>query len=597
MMLNRNYRYITLGTFVLLWTYVVLRAIFTSPLHDEVATFFHFIETGRIWGSDAQLDANNHLLNSFLGKISYRLFGESFFMFRLPNVLCFALYFWGIRWLLRPLKPAAGYIALIGITAIPYILEYFAYTRGYGISISCFVWVLIFAQKLTTQFKLTTVAGLYFFAFLAITANISFLTTGCLAVLLVGACFLKNLRKAAPLQLAGIAVLTVLFMMVCKPLVGLSMTMKAAGTLYYGSLDGLWDVTGKTLSRYMLFTDADFLCWVFLAGILALLVVHLRQLFILGLWEYLKRLEAVFAFFFFGLLTLIVLMAEAMQINYPEDRVAMHLAPLLLLLIIATLNSRTIGRKAIYALVLFPVTLIFHLSLSTSVFTPDERMTDDFYGKVKRALTEGSSLSGYPTMQLTWALHERKAAFKNYMHLETTFQPNADVVLVKSSLVPKNAGPGGYRIIAEDREAGYIAYKRTTAFDRKPLLRVALEQAQTHDEFIELARFSVQENWQEKPLLLSVKGTLKRSQRTDIESLVISSAKANGEAFRYEAYDLRWYNGILPDELAFEMTYEITAPDPDEAEFVVYIWNKRMVPMALSNCTVYIYALEKSALK
>ena len=592
MALEKNYRYLTWATFGVLWLYVILRALFVSPLHDEVATWFHFIETGKIWGEDAQLDANNHLLNSLFGKISYKLFGESFFLFRLPNVLCFALYFWGIRHLLRGLQPLARYVALLGITCIPYTLEYFAYTRGYGMSIACFVWVLIFAQRLLDDFRLINVFGLYFFAFTAILSNVSFLTTGCLAVLLTGICFLYNLRKLPVLQLAGIAVLTLLFFLACKPLVELSMVMKEAGTLYYGSLDGLWDVTGKTLSRYVLFADGDFLCYVFSAVILALLVYHVWKLFTTGLRSYLERPEGLFAFFFFGLLTLIVIMAEAFQINYPEDRVAMQLIPLFLLLAVATLSTFRRGTTAFFLLLFFPVTLLLHVSLSTSVFTPDERMTDTFYAQVKKELTEASTLSGYPTMQLTWALHERKAGFKNFMHLETTFQPNADVVLVKSSLTPKHAKLGDYTIIARDPDAGYIAYKRKTSFYRKPLLRVGLEQVQSQSEFIDLARFSVQENWANKPLLITVKGTVKREQKTDIESIVISSTKKNGEAFRYEAFDLRWYNGINAQEISFEMNYEFTALDPEEGDFCVYLWNKRLQSMQVKNCTVYIYALE-----
>jgi len=591
---DRDYRLLTFATFGLLWLYVFLRAIYVSPLHDEVATYFHFIETGKIWGEDAQLDANNHLLNSLFGKISYRLFGESFFLFRLPNVLAFALYFWGIRHLLRDLKPWFQYICLIGITSIPYVLEYFAYTRGYGLSITCFTWVLIFAQKLTKQFSLLNLAGLYFFAFAAILSNVSFLTTGCLAVLLTIVLFLRNVRQLSWVQISGFILLTALFFLACKPLVELSMVMKEAGTLYYGSLEGLWDVTGKTLFRYVFFTDHDVLAIVISVLLVVLLIVQLWKLISLGLWNYLRRADGLFAFFFFGLLTLIVIMAEAFKINYPEDRVAMQLIPLFLLLVITTIYHSKTGEKALYLFLLFPLSLILHLSLSTSVFTPDERLTDDFYRKVKKQLKPESSLSGYPTMQLTWALHERNVPVKNFMHLETSFRPNADIVLVKSALTPKNTDLSGYAIIAEDREASYIAYKRKTAFGRRPLFRIGLEQLESQNEYIDLARFSPQSNWQNKPLLISVKATVKRALKTDLESIVISSTKTSGEAFRYESYDLRWYNSIHPDEITFEMTYEFTALDAQESDFVVYLWNKRFTPMKVSNCTVYIYSLQKA---
>jgi hypothetical protein len=53
--------------FIFLMSYFLLRAWFVTPMHDEVATFYHYIETGEIWGDQALKDANNHLLNSWLG--------------------------------------------------------------------------------------------------------------------------------------------------------------------------------------------------------------------------------------------------------------------------------------------------------------------------------------------------------------------------------------------------------------------------------------------------------------------------------------------------------------------------------------------------
>jgi hypothetical protein len=40
--------------------YLLLRAWYVAPMHDEVATFFHFIETGHIWDDQTLADANNH---------------------------------------------------------------------------------------------------------------------------------------------------------------------------------------------------------------------------------------------------------------------------------------------------------------------------------------------------------------------------------------------------------------------------------------------------------------------------------------------------------------------------------------------------------
>ncbi len=564
-----SYKLLTWITFLALAIYVVLRALFVSPLHDEVATYFHFIESGYIWGDGAILDANNHLLNSLCGWISYKIFGESFFFFRLPNVVSFALYFWGIRQLTKQLEPLTGYLALLGITSIPYVLEYFAYTRGYGISIGCFVWVLVFARQTITNYKLSNIVGLYVFAFLALAANLSFLTTGCLALLIASVYFLKNIRNLGRWQVIGIPVATIAFLLACKPLVSLSMKMKEAGTLYYGSLDGLWDVTGKTLSRYVLFTDKDALCWVFALVITALLVVQLIRLIRKGLWNYLATTGGMLTFFFTGLLAMIIVMAELLKINYPEDRVGMYFVPLFILLFVYTVAEHPLAKRSVFMLVAFPVTLLLHLSLSTSIFTADERMTDAFYAQVKSHLKPESTLIGYPTMELTWALHERKAAFKNFMHLDRAFQPDADMVLVKTALLDPKTSLKGYQLVAEDREAGYRAYKRAIEPKRRPLAMISLDKNGSKNEYIDIARFDTQDNWQGKPLHIVVKGTLKREGNTPVETIVISSVKTDGSGHRYEAFDLRWYNGIQKAEIPFEMHYELPVLDTNEAGFTV----------------------------
>lgn len=589
---DRKYRNLTYAAFGLLWLYVWLRAWLVPPLHDEVATYFHFIEPGNIWGEHAQLDANNHLLNSVLGRLIYRLSGESFFFFRLPNVLCFALYFSGMHYLLRGMKRHYRFLVLFGITSIPYVLEYFAYTRGYGISITCFIWVLVFAEKLTKNFRLRNLAGIYLCTFLAIAANISFFTTGVLVLLLSGTLYLIRFRELERKQHLTAPLLTIGFLLSCKPLYGLSMRMKEAGTLYYGSLDGLWDVTGKTLSRYVLFTDSPILCWIFLTIFLLLAGIYLRRLLMLKLSRFLQTTDGLLFCFFFGLITLYLALALLMQVNYPEDRVAMALIPLFLLIIaLLTARSKT-GEKLAFAYTLFPVSLLLHLSFTTSVFTPDERISDDFYAAVKEELSPASTLAGYPTMQLTWALHERNAPFRNFMHLEAAFAPDADVVLVKSVFGPRDGNAPGYRIIARDDEAGYIAYKRKSLPRWTPVLTLNAVQRSGTSEFVDLFRFPADTLPQNKRLRMQVSGTLFQSGPTEVNPVIISSTLVNGEGFRYEAFNLRWYHGIRQLEIPFLMEYEFAELHPDEQHFVLYVWNLYKTPLLLKNVNLTVYEIE-----
>src|ERR1700741_3993387 len=66
---------------------VALRSYFVPFNHDEVATFFFYIQTGKYMPFHSHVDANNHVLNSMLGNISFHLFGSHPFSLRIPNLI------------------------------------------------------------------------------------------------------------------------------------------------------------------------------------------------------------------------------------------------------------------------------------------------------------------------------------------------------------------------------------------------------------------------------------------------------------------------------------------------------------------------------
>lgn len=72
---------------LILFIYVILRAINISFSHDESLTFTIF-EGNRKWLKTA----NNHWLNTILAYISSRIFGYSELSLRLPNIISFPIF-------------------------------------------------------------------------------------------------------------------------------------------------------------------------------------------------------------------------------------------------------------------------------------------------------------------------------------------------------------------------------------------------------------------------------------------------------------------------------------------------------------------------
>ena len=82
-----KFKYLFLLTSVLVFFVVALRSYLVPFNHDETATFFYFIQSGKYMPFHSAIDANNHVLNSLLGNVCFHLSGSSPFSLRIPNLI------------------------------------------------------------------------------------------------------------------------------------------------------------------------------------------------------------------------------------------------------------------------------------------------------------------------------------------------------------------------------------------------------------------------------------------------------------------------------------------------------------------------------
>jgi hypothetical protein len=179
--------------FILLLFFVIYRAIHVPLVSDEAFTFFLYVESETVFYPAAQVDANNHYLNSLLSIWSMKLFGINAFAFRFPNVLSFVLYYFGAFKIAQfSLEKWRFWIVLIGFTSIYPLLEFFSLSRGYGISFAlllysiyqttCYFeddrkwrpWLILALLFLTILAQLSLLfacAALFFLTFLKLISN------------------------------------------------------------------------------------------------------------------------------------------------------------------------------------------------------------------------------------------------------------------------------------------------------------------------------------------------------------------------------------------------------------------------------------------
>ncbi len=591
---QNNYRLFSTILFSFLFVYILLRAYFVSPMHDEIATLLHYVEPGIYYGENVVLDANNHLLNSAICTWIYNTFGDNLFLLRLPNVLAFALYFYALYRILNYLKNSnLKIIFLLGISTIPFILEYFAMCRGYGLSFGFLAMSMCFIIKTVHNQKLANFIGAHVFILLAIYANLSLIPTAFLLMLLLLMYYFLYLLDSKWIYFWQIISLHIAVYILLLPAISFSSMLRESGALYYGSLNGFWRVTGKSLSKYILFYDANWLKYIALLFGLSLTIYLIYQWVKLKSKKFFKEESTTFAWFLFGNVIGIFFLAKFMDVNYPQDRVAIHLVLFALLMFAFLINKFKYRLILSLSFLYFPITLIYNLSLTTSVFGKEERMLANFHNKIKENLDKYSTLSTYPYMEITWAYNERNYKIENSIQTTNSFNLWADVLITKSnqeSVFKKYLKD--YDTLAYDPQNNYLAFISKTPFIKTTIFKEKFKIETSNEEFLNIKGVTIPDSLREYVLQISLSAKFKIMGKSRNLNAVISTFDSSGNAVRYYAWDERWSHG-QKTEFEMNVNYIFGKLIPEEKEIRMYIWNPQRTNVKVNDGCLEIMKIQK----
>ncbi len=127
----------------LLFAVNVYRAWTQSITADEARSYNLFISQP-ISHVFVDYEAANHVLQSFLSKLSVMLFGLSEFTLRIPSLLGGGLYLVSVFRLSRFLF-GGGWLAALSVAALalnPFVLDYLSAARGYGLGLGFLLWAV-----------------------------------------------------------------------------------------------------------------------------------------------------------------------------------------------------------------------------------------------------------------------------------------------------------------------------------------------------------------------------------------------------------------------------------------------------------------------
>ena len=404
------------------FVYLTLRAIYVPLVHDEIATFFYYIQQ-LDWNplAGANPDANNHILNSILAGISHKFFGYSAFSIRLPNLLSFIPYAFFVFKIGQKLtRKSSRWAFYIGMLFPIYFIQFFALSRGYGMSMAFLIGAIYYILNLYDKKSLTSLSLAIVCMLLGVYANMSVLP---LVMILVVVIIVLVLRKKQeyfnPLSLTVSTFFSSVFVVLMYYAIKISFKMKEEGSLYYGELDGFWEITIKS-ELLMLFENSAFITQLILAIVLVLLLV----IYVFKLSK--DKLHSIFnpnyLFFYLliGIMIGIELMAKILEINYPEDRVGMYLYPLLLGTLCFGVDSMKLKWSSLFLIpvLIIPIHFIVSINFDKTSQWKSGYIPTRFFEAIKNHKTE----TKYPTTVSGDA--QRIFIYTNKIYLEENTKEN-----------------------------------------------------------------------------------------------------------------------------------------------------------------------------
>lgn len=598
---SRKEKVIAFSLFTFLWIYLWLRAALIPFSHDEIATFFQYVHSERfIPFVNAEWYANNHVLNTVLTLFFYKIFGATELVLRLPNLLFFSVFFFFCYKLSQEIKNRRWrWLFVIVLCFAHYFLEFFALCRGYGIamaSLTASIYYLMQAIK-TNSAKQYLLCLL--FAVMASMANLTLINSTVIIIFLLAVntvysfkqtTLKKSLLNFASILLVGFVPLVLLAIF--------ALELQKRGLLIVGTHEGFWKVTMLSITK--VFTGSDS---VFIAYYVALLFV-ISCLFFSALFLKQKSLQfffnARFVFFYLlvGNLFITLFLGNSFSINYPEDRAAMYLFPLMAgsFCFLADDVADTFNSKFIMPIaapmLLLSVHFFFNMNLTYSSFWKELHIPYRFYDNVQQYAVQGQSsptISGYKMRRLTWAFMNYKRG--NGLNLVySTDYPNVNADFQLAMMKDRTDWLQDYDSLDYDPYSEIWLLKKKEPVKLNFIFQspVDLNAERTNNEYWNFYDGSV-DSLSGKTLLLTVDMSFTSYTKPYVGRVVVSVEDKNHETLRYEYVQLDYFRNEWKGEPHNFHQNIIIHTLPAEADrMVVYFWNILGMEYSIKDATCKI---------
>ncbi|MEI6766932.1 MAG: hypothetical protein WCM76_14980 [Bacteroidota bacterium] len=588
--------------FLILYAYLWLRAAWVPFTHDEAATFFFYIQPGNFLPWLSHWDANNHILNSGLSAFFFRIFGSSELSLRLSNLLFFPLFFYYCVRISARLELKSLRLPMIAVLCLTHhFIQFFALSRGYGMSFALLLAALYHIMQLSERHSAKDIWLTLLFIITACMANLTLLPTTVMILAYITLLFFFRIHEQGRLKFlfhTAFAVITGMAFVVV--LAKYMFELKKRGCLYYGSSDGFWQVTVRSISFTLTDTNSMIIPIVFAA---LFLILFAAAAYLFFSTKGMKRfvLPGLLPFWLLsGNIAAIIFLGKVMHVNYPEDRTGFYLYILLVIGLftvtdkVITQSKRSIFSLAIVPLLFFPLHFLWSANFSDARMITTGRIPSRFLDKVSNDQKPGQMpllVGGREQRTLCWS-------YQNYRHKGTLgtvqvwnfLSETEDYQILRKDDFEKVTLY--YDSIDYDKNSELYLLKRKSRIVYEPLDTISINSEDHHgsgSEFSNLFSFKT-DSLSGRSVLLDFNLNVISPDRPFDARLVATAGNSSGKDIIYANICFNWlkqvYQGNQPN---FRQGILLAKLPPDAKIITVYIWNlSRKTFDIKGNCTVSI---------
>ncbi len=576
-----------IATFIL----AAIRSSLVPFAHDEVATFYYYIQSESFLPFYSHIDANGHFLNSFLSWMAYKCFGSSEFALRLPGLMAFVILCISVYKFNQSFTSLSAKIILIGSFILSFhILNFYSLCRGYGLSISFLLLGLYYFFSYLKSLKFPDLIKCYLFLQLALGAALTLVFTLLIIGGIVAIIEFKNKVLFTAKNLIAHAVYFSLILFWIK----YGFYLQENGALYYGGGDSYWTVTFKSLIDTVFIPNtgvyiAILLLFTFVAA------VWLKQFFA-------KKLKFIFeSRFAISFLMLVVLMAAfyllklLLGVNYPEDRTGLFFYILFCLSVAFLCDEFTYKFNAVfYSLPLFFIT---HFALSINIGKHAwgfyETMPKDFYEALvseQKATERSISVGGHRVLELFYSFYNYNNTEKlNHMVPPEQMHMNCDYYLtwLKDEPYYKNY----YSEMARDKYWNMVLLKRKESINRQLVYELKTEKLFEGSEEFYPVYEKLDTLFQSKePIMAEFDLSIEKSPTPLNGWLVLQVDSANGgPTIYFRRTPLNWIQLNWNGTNNFKTCIQTDNLPLQHCRIAAFFWNidKKEIKMKINNLKLY----------